>query len=119
SYMHRYSKNYDLRLRLMESAMQQYRDDPLVHWAAGVCHMNASEFGKAIQELQRALVLGLDLEQHGIGRQHVLIRIMLAAAMEGDPEETLQWVRDTQLGDDEELQGLYADMLSRLYRYEE
>ncbi|MEZ5336899.1 MAG: hypothetical protein R3F46_01435 [bacterium] len=119
SYMNAYSRNMDLRQLLLQEVMPRYRDDALVHWAAGVCHMNASEFGEARAELQRALELGLDLERFGIEKRDILLRIMLAAAMDGDPAETMQWVRETQLGDDAELSRLYADTACRLYQYED
>ncbi|MCB1216398.1 hypothetical protein KDL44_03345 [bacterium] len=119
SYMNAYSRNVDLRRMLLQEVMPRYRDDALVHWAAGVCHMNAGEFGEARAELQRALELGLDLERFGIEKRDILLRIMLAAAMDGDPAETMHWVRETQLGDDAELQAMYADMLCRLYMYDE
>jgi tetratricopeptide (TPR) repeat protein len=119
SYMNSYSINYDLRRELMQTVLPKYRDDPQVHWAAGICHMNASEFSEAQHELEKALELGLSFDNTGVDKEDVLIRIMLAAAMDGDPTETMHWVRDTQLGDDEALQTVYADMLCRLYMYDE
>lgn len=119
SYMNSYSINFDLRENLMRSVLPKYNDDPQVHWAAGVCHMNACKFSEAQHELQKALELGLSFDNTGVSKEDVLIRIMLAAAMDGDPTETMHWVRDTQLGDDVELQAVYADMLCRLYMYDE
>ena len=117
SYMNRYSMNLDLRRMLMREVLPANRDDALVHWAAGVCLMNASQFGEAADELKRSLELGLDLDRFGIEKRDILLRIMLAAAMDGDPAETMQWVRETQLGEDHALNMIYADLLCRLYLY--
>jgi len=113
--------NWDLRTHLVDECTRADPDDPLVHWAAGRCLLTGGDYARAADELLAAERLGFDPQAAGVRPFYFTGRIETALLMAGRADALLErYQAEIEAYPREHApRQFYADLLTRLGRYEE
>ncbi len=82
-YLYSHCWNYDLRMLLIDRCKKSFPNDAEVAWASGRILLTAGHYSESVDELERAIELGLDYPMTWIHEEHVRGRLLTALLMEG------------------------------------